>query len=365
MNTPAPAHSASRHIPSLDGLRGIAILLVIAFHYFDLPFGWSGVDLFFVLSGYLITGRLLDNLNKPAWFSTFYRNRILRIFPLYYGTLIVFFIGIHLFTKDETRPLLAFYFTHWKSFFLFTENYSFIIYGMPVTAYLLHFWSLAIEEQFYLVWPSLVYLSKNAHTRLKVFTLIPILVLAARCLFVFNHSHPNDLTFYYYNTFFRIDTLIVGALLCQLHQAKFRISEKIIDILIAFSLVLLALNYAVCRNWDSSNPFFKTIGYTVTAIFYACLLHKAVYNTDSPVARFFSLPWLRYLGKISYGLYIFHFPVLLIFQQRFYDWGMAHIHPGAVTMKILSVSLCLPITLLVSMLSFRYFESFFLRLKKR
>jgi peptidoglycan/LPS O-acetylase OafA/YrhL len=364
MIPPAPAHPGSRHIPSLDGLRGIAILLIIAFHYFDLPFGWSGVDLFFVLSGYLITGRLLDSINKPARFSTFYRNRILRIFPLYYGVLLAFFIGIHFFTKNETQPLLAFYFIHWKSFFLFTQNFSFIIYGMPVAPYLLHFWSLAIEEQFYLVWPSLVYLSKDANTRLKLFASLPILIGVARCLFFFYHPHSGDLTFFYYNTFFRIDTLIIGALLCQLHYAKFRISEKWVNILIGSSLILLAISYAVLRNWDSSNSFFETVGYTITAIFFACILHKAVSSSGS-FTRFFSLPGLQFLGKISYGLYIFHFPVFLIFQQRIYDWGSMHLHFDGFAMKILSICLCLPITFLLSLLSYRYYESFFLRLKKR
>src|ERR1700761_1301740 len=119
--------ATSGYIPSLDGLRGIAILLVIAFHYFPgFSFGWCGVDLFFVLSGYLITGRLIATLDRPGYFTHFYRNRILRIFPLYFATLIVFFIGISFFTKPATQPLLAYYHTHWISYFLFFDNFTFI-----------------------------------------------------------------------------------------------------------------------------------------------------------------------------------------------------------------------------------------------
>jgi peptidoglycan/LPS O-acetylase OafA/YrhL len=365
MITSHPTYSETRHIPSLDGLRGLAIILVIAFHYYQLPLGWSGVDLFFVLSGYLITGRLLDSLDKPDYFRRFYRNRILRIFPLYYAVLIVFFAGFFFFAKNETQPLLHIYYTHWKSFFLFTENFTFIIYGMPVTAYLLHFWSLAVEEQFYLVWPSVICLLKDPNTRLKWFTAIPLLVLIIRSLFVYCQSHPDSLTFYYYNTFFRIDTLVIGALLCQLHQSKINIPVRLVNILILVSLTLLGLNYCVYRNWDSSNTFFRTIGYTLIAILCACLLHKAVQSSGSLLQHFFSLPGLRFLGKISYGLYIFHLPVWAIFQERIFNWGQTHIVQGEAAMRLLSISLCLPITFIISFISFRYFESFFLRLKKR
>ena len=367
MNAPAVDRQELRHILPLDGLRGMAILLVISTHYFNFiplfSFGWSGVDLFFVLSGYLITGRLLDGLGKPRYFSNFYRNRILRIFPLYYGVLILFFIGIHFFIKQTTVPLVYFYLEHWKSFFLFTENWTFINFHMPNAPYLLHFWSLAVEEQFYLVWPALIFLLPGSKPRLRVFVTIVVLVLAVRCILSCYIPTREHTAFYYFNTFFRMDSFVIGALLRQLHYSRTIIPEKLIALLFLSTLILIGISPFVFGDMDTTNPFFATAGYTLIAIFYACLLHQSVQFPRSLTARFFSAPALRYFGKISYGLYVFHIPVLMIFEQRFYDWEAAHWTAGPFLLRLLSVSLCFVISFSISVLSYRYFESWFLRLK--
>lgn len=358
-----------RHIPPLDGLRGMAILLVVSAHYFNFipafSFGWSGVDLFFVLSGYLITGRLLDSLGKPAYFSNFYRNRILRIFPLYYCVLLVFFAGLHFFIKPATAPLISFYLLHWKSFFLFTDNWTFIRFGMPNASYLLHFWSLAVEEQFYLVWPALIYLLPGSKTRLRSFATIALLVLAARCILSGYFPPRPDPPFYYFNTFLRMDSFVIGALLRQLHYSKILIPEKLVTLLLLSTLILIALSPLVFGDMDTTNPFFATVGYTLTALFFACLLHKSIQFPHSILARLFTARWLRFFGKISYGLYLLHFPILLVFQQRCFDWETAHLGGDPLLLRILSVILCFFISFFISILSYRYFESRFLRLKAR
>lgn len=373
MNAPAPDRQEPRHILPLDGLRGLAILLVITRHNFDFiplfSFGWSGVDLFFVLSGYLITGRLLESLGRPGYFINFYRNRILRIFPIYYGTLILFFIGIHFFIKPATQPLIAFYLVHWKSFFCFTENWIFIRFGMPNAPYLLHFWSLAVEEQFYLLWPALIFLLPGIRSRLRLFALIALLVLAARCIVFWHDPSRQDPTFYYFNTFFRMDSFVIGALLSQLHFSKIVVPERLINLLFLSALIPVGLSHLVFGNMDNSNPFFVTIGYTLLALLFACLLHKSVRFPQSMTAKFFSAPILRFFGKISYGLYIFHFLFLEIFSQRFYDWGARHLTWGHLTgsplpLQLFSGATCFLLSLLVSILSYRFFESWFLRLKK-
>jgi peptidoglycan/LPS O-acetylase OafA/YrhL len=367
MNTPATNRQGLPHILPLDGLRGMAILLVVSAHYFGFipffAFGWSGVDLFFVISGYLITGRLLDSLGKPGYFSNFYRNRILRIFPLYYSTLLVFFIGVHFFIKPATVPLIGFYLLHWKSFFLFTENWVFIRFGMPNASYLLHFWSLAVEEQFYLVWPALIFLLSDSKARLKLFASIIIIVLSARCLLSGLIPPRLNPPFYYFNTFLRMDSFVIGALLRQLHVSKIRIPERLINALLLSALFLIGLSPFVFRDMDTTNPFFATIGYTLTALLFACLLHKSIQFPHSRMARFFTAPVLRSFGKISYGLYVLHFPVLLVFQQRCYDWATVHFGGDPLLLRILSVILCFFISCFISILSYRYFESRFLRLK--
>ena len=362
MSIPLQIPGPSRHIPSLDGLRGLAILVVVVYHYFNLPYGWSGVDLFFVLSGYLITGRLLDSLHQPAYYRNFYRNRVLRIFPLYFGVLALFAFGINFISKQSTQPLLAFYYQHWLSFILFTENFSFIRYGMPVTPYLLHFWSLAIEEQFYLVWPFLLRRTKDRKTRLILLPVLILLVMLIRSLFYWNHIHTDSLTFYYYNTFFRIDALLTGALLCQLHRSQLVLPARLINLLFAACILTIGISCVWLKSLDLSNPFFETVGYTLTALLYACLLHKTVSSTGA-LSKIFSLSPLRLLGKISYGLYVFHFPVVLILYTRLFNWGKAHSALSDLPLQIAVLLLCLLISLVLALLSFRYFESFFLRFK--
>jgi peptidoglycan/LPS O-acetylase OafA/YrhL len=155
-------------LPTLDGLRGVAILLVLLSHltlYSEMSTttlldrayqratlaGWVGVDLFFVLSGFLITGILLDLKGSSRFFRTFYARRVLRIFPLYYAFLAIFYIALPqlLSSKDQVLRLLA----DQKWYWLYLQNLQMARDGWPVPKYLAHFWSLAVEEQFYLIWP--------------------------------------------------------------------------------------------------------------------------------------------------------------------------------------------------------------------
>jgi peptidoglycan/LPS O-acetylase OafA/YrhL len=359
----------SRRIPQLDGLRGLAILLVVCQHHFGFlrffSFGWSGIDLFFVLSGYLITGRLLANQHAPGYFSHFYRNRALRILPLYYGTLIIFFIAVLFLVKKDSLPSLSFYTTHWKSFFLFTQNWTFIVYGVPATIVLLHFWSLAIEEQFYLVWPALVFLLTKRSLRLIICLAIPPVVIITRLVLYF--SHPGDghrtAVDILFNTFCRIDSFAIGALLCELHHARIKIPDWIVNLALAVSVAAITISLFIFGNLAPTNAFFATIGTTCIAMIAGALLHKSLADL-SLTARFFNTPILRFFGKISYGLYIIHFPIFLLLYSRIVNWGIANLHWKGLAMQVSASVTCLLIALFLSVLSFRYYESFFLRLKR-
>src|SRR5262245_16358318 len=156
---------ASRsHYPGLDGLRGIAILLVILYHNFGfipfLNYGWLGVDLFFVLSGFLITEILLKTRTTTNYFKNFYTRRVLRIFPLYYLCLILVIV---IFPLIKNFPYdLSFYRENQVWFWFYLQNWMLIFKQWNDSAILLnHFWSLAVEEQFYIVWPLLVLLIRK------------------------------------------------------------------------------------------------------------------------------------------------------------------------------------------------------------
>lgn len=357
-----------RHIPSLDGLRGLAILLVIGYHYFGFvppfAFGWSGVDLFFVLSGYLITGRLWSTAGQPGYFRKFYRNRILRIFPLYFATLILFFIGIHFFTKPSTQSLLAWYHSHWLSYFLFFVNWTIIVHGGPDAPYLTHFWSLSVEEQFYLFWPAVIYWLKGRNRQLVFLSFLLLALVAVRCsFFCWGPKQVGD-PFFYFNTFFRMDSLILGALLYRLHQDARPIPFRIFTTLFATTFGILTIAVLTIYPPDPWHPFFETIGYTVIAFFAACLIHWVVQYPGTISAKAFATPALRFVGRISFGLYIFHWLILQIFHSRFLGWYL-HQFPGdGARASLMSSLLCLLLTFAISILSYYFFESPFLRMKR-
>src|SRR5579872_2029724 len=230
-NTTSPIPAGPQaHIPALDGLRGLAIAMVLIWHFCPLsqPYfpGWAGVDLFFVLSGYLITWRLVASRNLPHYFSRFYRNRALRILPLYYALVISFLVAIALFVRKVNQPTLNIYFDHWKSFLIFTQNWTFIRFGLPPDLSLVPLWSIAVEEQFYLIWPLLILFIPNTKFGVKTFPFVIILVLLART--AFHLFHPASGLSIYYNTFFRLDGFVMGSLIFLLNHARIQLPVKTI-----------------------------------------------------------------------------------------------------------------------------------------
>ncbi|HMH33945.1 MAG TPA: acyltransferase, partial [Puia sp.] len=353
-------------IPALDGLRGLAILLVLSFHYsgstgkFNL--GWSGVDLFFVLSGFLITGKLVDSANGRGYFSHFYRNRILRIFPLYYLILILFFTAVFFLAKNEHGQVLSPYREHWLSYFIFTENWTFISFGQD--KYLAHFWSIAMEEQFYIFWPFLIYFFTNKKGLLSTLLVaIPCIVLLRIFLLSQNPSRSGSPDIFF-NSFCRMDSFIMGALVSISIRTGQMILMKWVRLISLISLLLVVLGILV-YNAKAVNPFFSTIGITLLAVFYACLLYMAIQPGTGLFIQFLIIPFLRFCGKISYGLYIFHWPILLILGTKLNNWGALQMPGHLFLVHLLSILICLLTTFMISAVSFYYFESYFLRLKKQ
>jgi peptidoglycan/LPS O-acetylase OafA/YrhL len=357
--------TSSRHIPALDGLRGVAIILVLLNHTVSVieaffP-GWSGVDLFFVLSGYLITGRLLATKGRPNYLSNFYRNRALRILPLYYAVVIGFLLVVHLFVQKKNLPEFSVYTDHWKSFLVFTQNWTFILHGFPRNKSLTPLWTLAVEEQFYLIWPLVILAISSATARGKIFVGLIILILITRTGFYL--SYPPSHSLNYYNTFFRADALLIGSLLCQLHNSNIKLNNWWIKLGALILLAVFIVAGFILHNVNADNPFYGTIGYTLLALFFACILHLAVVPGSGMIAGFLRLPFLRFCGKISYGLYLFHDPIIQAAGTKIYTWGNSRWpgHPDLI--NSIADTICVLPAFLLATLSFYYFESFFLRLK--
>ena len=189
----ADSPGARPHLPVLDGVRGAAILMVLCVHFIgDAPaytameralvkvanYGIWGVDLFFVLSGFLITGILYDSKGSPRYFRDFYVRRTLRIFPLYYGVLVILFLVLPALPAPYP-PALAESAHHQAWLWLYSSNVYLAIHRAWVLPYVGHFWSLAVEEQFYLIWP-LVVLSFGRRWLLRICVVVAVLALALR-----------------------------------------------------------------------------------------------------------------------------------------------------------------------------------------
>jgi peptidoglycan/LPS O-acetylase OafA/YrhL len=299
---PIRSLSHSAHVPALDGLRGLAILAVLLHHTtgnLGAP-GWLGVTLFFALSGYLITGILLDTKGAPGYFSSFYARRTLRIFPLYYATLaLLAVIGAPVAWSD------------WA----YLSNVQLARSGWPAaptpTA---HLWSLAIEEQFYLVWPFVVLLLSRARLRtLALGLVVGSLALRALVLAV-GGTHASVAA--YVLTPMRADALAVGAWLAaavrgrpSMRAAVHRhAGEVALWAAVAVGICVLVPPFA-----SAYTVAMQTVGYTAASVGSAALLALAIH--DHPAMRWASWGWLRTLGLYSYGLYVLHYPIALAVES--------------------------------------------------
>ena len=349
------------HYPALTGLRGLAILLVVLYHNFTfipfLNYGWLGVDLFFVLSGFLITDILLNSRNAKNYFKNFYARRILRIFPLYYLVLIFFLI---IFPLIKNFPLdLRFYTKNQWWYWFYLENWVFTFKFDGKGAALNHFWSLAVEEQYYLVWPFIVLFIKNAKVLLSCCLLALIIIILAR-LYIWSNYNEYDINRLF--LFTRIDGILIGSMLAIVYYINQGLLRKYFTALI---LLLAAFNFTVYflkKNQDF--PVWAIAGYTTFSAIFAILVYESIKKENKIINVIFTNSILSFLGKYSYGFYIFHWPVYLIFSKYVYPWIINHTGFSNYSSKLIASILATLAGLLISICSYYGFERHFLKLKK-
>lgn len=353
---------AIERVPELDGIRGIAILLVVFYHshvFFIDYMGWCGVDLFFVLSGFLITSILLKTKGSRSYFSAFYARRVLRIFPLYFTVLIAYFWILlpiaHHFGRAESFTSAG---QLWYWFYL--QNW-WNGAGHDIL-WLSHFWSLAVEEQFYLVWPFIVFLlSRRALAYCGGMAFLGCLLL--RIIFVRHHAIPELI---HRATIFRIDTLAVGGVLAVLVARGLRDTHFKYPAL--FSVALLAIGL---RWVPEQSKLMLTAGYSAVALASAYLIFHAVTNSRSSglLCRVLRSRPLGNLGKYSYGIYVLHLPIVR-FLAKSRDAIVNHLHyrDGSLAYDAI-FSITIVVGCLASygaaLLSWNLIEKHFLRLKRR
>jgi peptidoglycan/LPS O-acetylase OafA/YrhL len=382
-----PVAGPANHLPALDGVRGLAILMVLVYHlmlfnnnsgnrWMDTlaqlrDLGGTGVDLFFVLSGFLITGILYDTLHQPYFFRNFYMRRFLRIFPLYYGFLFLLLVltpWLHVLWGGRQFVLLA-----------YLQNTA---VWFPVDGFhpadlvdLNHFWSLAVEEQFYLVWPLLVFLVKDRRRLIQLSLFLSACALGLR-IFLSTHGTALASGVVHEWTLCRMDTLMFGGCLALwLRGHPVQVARPILrrwatGWLGASFLMMVGIAVGRPHGEINSIPFVATYGYTILAIAFAALIFLAM-QPGPGWNKFFRMTWLRSLGKYSYGIYVLHILVG-------YLWGMAmrvllgtslriwltprlHSRPLAILVEFFLVA-C--VVYAAAWLSYNLYEVHFLRFKK-
>ncbi len=348
--------NGNRWMDSLAQLRGL---------------GGMGVDLFFVLSGFLITGILYDTLQEQHYFRSFYVRRFLRIFPLYYGFLLLLLIMtsmLHVSWGGRQFVLLA-----------YLQNTA---VWFPVDGFhpanlvdLNHFWSLAVEEQFYLFWPLLVFLVKDRRRLIQLSLLLSMCALGLR-IFLSTRGDALAPGIVHEWTLCRMDTLMFGGCLALgLRGNPRRIVRPILRRwfsvwLVAVFLMMVGVAIGYPRVKINSIPFVATFGYTMIALAFACLIYLSI-QPDSQWNKFFRMGWLRNLGKYSYGIYVLHILVgyvwdmamraLLGTSLRIWLTPRIHSRPLAILIEFF---LAVSVVYLAAWCSYNFYEVHFLRLKR-
>ena len=371
----------SAHIPELDGLRGIAILLVMLFHFgavsahgndetparsvarkvFDraVGTGWCGVDLFFVLSGFLITGILEESKGGPRYFRTFYARRTLRIFPLYYAILIVVFLVL------PPRPIRGFGPLPPESsqlwFWLYGANFLRVLHGPEACGVLEHFWSLAVEEHFYLIWP-LVVLCLSRRAAMGASMALVVAALGLRTYFVATGQSQAA----YMLTPARVDAMAVGAFLALAIRGPGGVAVVLPGVRWGAILSGLVVGFLIVKRHGvlyHLGPDVQTIGYTALAVFFGATTLLAATASSSwalRLRRWLGAGVLPFVGKYSYGIYAYHFMLAPQFD-RFLPPDL--LGPGLLGV-LAHVGLAMAATIAIAWLSWHAFEKRFLGLKR-
>ena len=363
------------YFPSLDGLRAISFFGVFLWHYMQLPYGWAGVDVFFVLSGFLITGILYDTRDDPHRLRNFYIRRTLRIFPLYYGVLLAIFLLTPWMRWAWTWQWIAWplYFGNFLRFLYPHLNDEFVArfadaqlasraYPHLVLA-LGHFWTLCVEEQFYLLWPSIVFMVRDRRKLMGICVACIILTPLART-FAVAHMPEALVTgeVVFHATPFRFDTLLVGALIALLYRGAHREQMQRAAQVILVVAVVCALSVGAYWHRFHRSNFNNAVErhpwmLTVIALFSGALMLRTLLPGTIPY-RILNLRWLRLVGTVSYGAYVFH-----DIPHGVYHGLAKHYFPSEATPITAVVGIVM--TLALAFLSYHFFEFPILRLKDR
>ncbi|MEH6944016.1 acyltransferase family protein [Bacillus sp. JJ722] len=346
----------SRYIPGLDGLRALAVLSVIAYH---LKFEWAsggllGVTIFFVLSGYLITNLLLIEWEQTHRINlkNFWIRRARRLLPSMLTMLLIVTAWITLFDqaflgklKDDFLPAIL-YVSNW--WYIFHDVSYFESMGVP--SVLTHFWSLAIEEQFYIVWPLFIFLVLSIKLKRKPIIIITMLIAFASALAMGIMYEPGaDPSRVYYGTDTRAFSLLIGAMLALIwpsHKLSTKVPMQLrfaMDLIGIISLITLLLMIHKSNQYSG----FLYLGGMLLASILTALLVAIIVHPSSFLGKWLSIKPLRWVGVRSYGIYLWHYPIILLTNPLVDTEG------PSITRILFQITL----TFVIAGLSYKYIEN--------
>jgi peptidoglycan/LPS O-acetylase OafA/YrhL len=334
--------TSEMRILELDGLRGIAVLAVVMDHYLSwLPqtgsqYGWLGVDLFFILSGFLITSILLKLRDKEHYFGVFYKRRALRIFPPYFLGILVYFIVSLIAHKTGSVNLWTQYIFYYTSLYVGQPEESTTAVIMVVHLGLAVLWSLSVEELYYTFWAPVVrYTSRNG----LIAVLVGMIVAAPLLRWWLHTPESGEL----YTFYCRMDALGYGSVLAMLIQdrrgrpAAWRSRERIFDwAAIVMPVVTIAV-WAIYRG-NRNQIQISTLGVVLADISLALITFTILRKSGSVAwgMRALRAPWLRSVGMVSYSLYLFHYPLARLVHPWVESLGLSR-HASAIAQTLVSL----------------------------
>jgi peptidoglycan/LPS O-acetylase OafA/YrhL len=348
-------------IDFLDGVRGCAIILVIVFHliFLELPintfslfwrnagsFMMHGVTLFFVLSGFLVGSLLLHNKDSKNYFKAFYYRRAGRILPLYYSLLIAYYILKYILFHNFVGKEFTSSIPDWTYPF-FLQSIFIPKYGLGPD-FLAFSWSLCVEEQFYLFAPLLIYYFGN--NKLIIISLTAILSSFISRILLPGVDDIGILTL----ITSRCDSLFMGIILAVIYQKKgllaiLKSSQMLLYLLLIILFIGIILNF--------NNFSFGVIKLTWISLFFAVIVLIPLSNEDSLIAKIFKLNFLKFFGKYSYGIYLYHLPIFFLMKSLNDQYGVSLI---SFNMKIIFSFFSIIVILIISVLSYHFFEKHFI-----
>lgn len=354
-----------KRISQIDGLRAVASLLVVSFHYINnqltnsqgtigkffaklFSFGWAGVDLFFVLSGFLIGSILISNKKKNKYFSIFYIRRFVRIIPNYYLLILVFLLlGCIPFFKDDYFITGNNVIPIWSYFTMLQNVFMGMLKNMGNSAMSVT-WSIGIEEQFYLVIPFIIYFFNK-----KFLPYLLLVFIIGANFFRWHYTNPT-ISFNipaYVLLPCRMDAISIGIVIATIHSnvgleafvAKYK--TQIMGLFVSIILICIFLFTAYQDLGIIKNTLF--------ALFFGCLIMFAIGLPNSFYAKFLSFNWLTWIGKISYSLYLFHYLILGVFKKVAFTFLYTQ---TSITLFITSIA-AFGFSILFSWLVYKYLET--------